>query len=155
MTGPGLELSRLAGSLALGVGLGILYGFLRYLRPRFLGDLLFVAACWGAWLQLAFGICGGDIRLGYSLGLAAGALAEEWTLGRLFRPLYRLFWHGIGKIWGLFSWPFRKICIIFRKFCKFLLAGAKKWVTIRKESKPGGGHPEVTAPWQEKFESDW
>ena len=52
MTEPGIALWRLGGSLTAGMVLGLWYGFLRPLRPRFTGfsDLLFVLGATAAWL---------------------------------------------------------------------------------------------------------
>ena len=86
MTAPALAAQRFALSCLLGAGLGLYYGFLRPLRPRWLGDGLFLPAAFWVWLELGFGICGGDLRLGYFLGLLLGALVWEWGPGRLLRP---------------------------------------------------------------------
>ena len=50
----------------MGLGLGLIYGFLRPLRPKHthLSDFLFVIVLFWVWLQLNFGVCYGDIRLG-------------------------------------------------------------------------------------------
>lgn len=77
MTPPALSAQRFGAGCLLGVGLGLLYGFLRPLRPRhmLLGDLLFLLGVGWGWLYLDFAVCGGDLRPGYSLGLAVGAWA--------------------------------------------------------------------------------
>ena len=58
---------HLGQGLLLGGGLGLLYGFLRFFRPRWLGDLLFVIVLFRTWLYLGFGLCGGDLRMGYTM----------------------------------------------------------------------------------------
>ena len=66
MTTPIYAFSRFAIALALGAGLGLFYGFLRPLRPRYtaLSDLLFLAGLSYVWLYFNFAVCRGDIRLG-------------------------------------------------------------------------------------------
>ena len=100
MNPPGLALQRLGAGCLLGVGLGVLYGFLRPLRPRHTGlsDAAFLLGVGWAWGYLALAVCGGDLRPGYSVGLAVGALAWETTAGRLIDPVFALFWRLIGKI---------------------------------------------------------
>ena len=121
MTAPAQALRCLLWALALGAGLGVVYGFLRPMRPRLthLADLLFVLAAFYAWLYLSFAICRGQIRLAGTFGLAAGCIAWESTLGRLLRPVFFGFWRPIGKI-----------VKIFRKNAKKLFAFWKKWFTI-------------------------
>ena len=80
---PAQSLRHFGIACLLGVGLGILYGFLRPLRGRLtpLADLVFVVAAFWAWLQLCFGVCRGDIRLGCCMGLPAGIFCWELTVG--------------------------------------------------------------------------
>lgn len=121
MTAPAVAARALVASLATGAALGAIYGFLRPLRPRLtaVADLIFIAvALWG-WVYLTFAICGGDSRPGCILAILAGILAWEATVGRLLRPVFALFWRGIG-------WPLGKIRNIFQKFYIFLLAIRKK-----------------------------
>lgn len=110
----------------LGLGLGLFYGFLRPVRPRFLADLLFLPALFYAWIRLSFQICRGDIRMGITLGLFVGFLAWELTLGRLLKPVFSALWripirllHRIASVFGKF---FKKIW----NFPKFFLASRKK-----------------------------
>ena len=51
-------------ALAIGAGSGLLYGFWRPFRPRWLGDLFFMFGFFYGWLWLSFGVCRGDLRLG-------------------------------------------------------------------------------------------
>ena len=121
MTDPAFAARALLMALGMGAALGGVYGFLRPLRPRLtaLADLSFVAAaCW-VWLVHTFAVCGGDSRPVCLLVMLAGGLVWEWTLGRLLRPVFALFWRGIG-------WPLKKVRIILRKFHNFLLARWKK-----------------------------
>lgn len=133
MTAPAVAASRFGIALAMGAGLGLFYGFLRPLRPRLthLADLIFVLASFYAWLHLGFGICGGDLRLAYTLGLPAGAVLWEMTAGKWLRPVFRGFWRWIGNIFLLFVRPLQKFLIFFAKKCKKLFAFRKKWVTIK------------------------
>ena len=74
MIPPALSLQRFGAGCLLGVGLGVLYGFLRPLRPKhtLFSDFVFLLGLGWAWLYLALAVCGGDLRPGYSFGLAAG-----------------------------------------------------------------------------------
>ena len=79
MTGPGEAAYRFAAAWLIGCIVGIWYEFLRPLRPRFTGisDGIFLLGLLAGWLQLGFGICRGDLRLGYCAGLGLGA----WVTG--------------------------------------------------------------------------
>ena len=79
MTAPSLAARYFCLACLLGAQLGILYGFLRPLRPGFaaLADGIFVLAMFRTWLTLGFQICGGDLRLGYTAGLAAGGFCGK------------------------------------------------------------------------------
>ena len=79
-------------ALAIGAASGLLYGFWRPFRPRWLGDLFFMVGLFYGWLLLCFGICQGDIRLGCCSGLFIGCWLCDRTVGRLFAPLFRKFW---------------------------------------------------------------
>ena len=128
MTPPALALQRFGAACLLGVGLGLWYDFLRPLRPRntALSDLVFLAVTGWVWLFLALRVCGGDLRVGYSAGLAVGGLMWELTAGRLLRPVFRGFWCFMKRIWTLALWLPKKIL----EFLKILFASGQKWVTI-------------------------
>ena len=122
---PAVALTRFLWSLAYGMALGLGFSFFRPIRPRFLGDLLFLIFLGWIWLQLAFAVCEGDLRLGHLFGMFMGAVL--WTIGpgRLISPIFSLFWH--------FLWlPFKKILGFFKKILKFLYAKRKKSCTIDK-----------------------
>ena len=128
---PALAAYRMACALALGAALGLLYGFLRPLRPRhtMLSDSLFLAVTAWVWIFLCFGICAGDIRAGYGIGLLAGGIGWDATAGRLLRPIFSQFWRILDKLSRLALVPAKK----FFGFSKFLFASAGKWVTIDKK----------------------
>ena len=76
---------RLAWGLVLGGVLGMLYAFLRPLgrkHPALADGLFLLGAAW-AWLWQGFGVCGGDLRLGYYIGVPVGALVWYRAAGRL------------------------------------------------------------------------
>lgn len=130
----------------LGAGLGIVYDFLRPLRPKYthLSDLLFVAVAFWVWLYLSFDICDGDLRIGYTAGLFAGCLIWILTFGKLLRPVFAAIWKGIGKFFHALLLPFKIFLKKTAVFANFLFASAKKWGTIkcndrrRKHRKTGG-----------------
>ena len=128
MTAPAQTALRFALGCLLGAGLGLLYGFLRPLRPRrtALADSLFVAAALAAWVYLSFGICRGDVRPGYTAALGLGALLWEATAGRPLRRVFQGFWQLLGSIFSLITLPFRKI---FKKIRIF----SKKYLHLRKK----------------------
>ena len=121
MTAPSVAARYALAALGMGVGLGVIYGFLRPLRPRLtvLADLCFVALAWRLWLEHTFAICGGDSRLAYALAMLLGAALWEGTLGKSLRPIFSGFWRGIGALLG-------KTRKIFHNFFIFLLARKKK-----------------------------
>jgi hypothetical protein len=146
MTAPAQAALQFAQGLGLGLCLGFLYGFLRPLRRHWaaLGDLIFIVAAFWAWLQLSFGICRGDIRLGITASLALGALIWELTAGRLLRRPIALLWQTLGHLIALFLRPVKYFLQIIHKICKKVFASAKKWGTIgwnscrHRRHKPGG-----------------
>ena len=112
---------RLVASLLLGAALGLLYGFLRPLgrRHRHLADGLVVLGAWWAYIYLGFGLCAGDLRLGYVWGLLAGAVVWEATAGRWLQPVFSGIWQILGAMWGLFGHLGKNFCNL-RKFCLHL-----------------------------------
>ncbi|MBR6596216.1 MAG: spore cortex biosynthesis protein YabQ [Oscillospiraceae bacterium] len=144
MTPPSLAAARVLRALALGAQLGAVYGFLRPLRPRHttLSDLIFVLIFGWAWLYLAFGICGGDLRVGYLAAMVLGALILDRTAGKLLRPVFSGFWKLWRKIWGKLLLPGKKFFI----FSKKLVASVKKWGKIKWSNRRNlrrlsGGEP--------------
>lgn len=123
MTGPLLAARQLAVAILLGCLAGMAYGFLRPFRPRWLGDGIFIAVLGWLWVYLGFGVCRGDLRLGYTAALFLGAIGFHCLFGRGLIPVYSRFWQGIfagfAGIYGLF----RKI---FEKITKFLFPTVKK-----------------------------
>ena len=118
-------------ALLLGMLLGVIYGFLRPLRPRWLGDLLFILALFYLWLHLVFGICGGDPRFAYTALLLGGCLLWEVICGKRLHPLFSCFWKGISRIFSIFLFPVKKILKKLDILRKFFFATGKKWVTIK------------------------
>ena len=127
MTHPAISAQQLLAALLLGLGLGLCYGFLRPLKRigNWLRDLLFRPCLLSFWVCLGFGVCGGDLRLGYFAGLAAGALLWECTIGRLLRPLFFWFW---GVIFHIFT--FFALCL--KKFFKNMQVLQKKYLHLEK-----------------------
>ncbi len=132
MNAPQIAARRFGMALLLGAAVGLYYGFLRPLRRRHphIGDLLFAPGAITAWLYLSFGICLGDIRMAYTLGLFLGAVLWESTCGRLLQPVFRLFWRVLHRIFAMVFLPLTKIFQKTGKFVKFLIASGKKWGII-------------------------
>jgi len=151
MTPPALAGWRFAIACLYGIALGVVYSFLRPLRPKrtTLADGLFLLVFLFAWLRLSFRICRGDLRFGYTAGLLIGIFLWELTLGKLLKPVFFGFWAGVAALLRCFLYPIRKI---FQKICqivKFLFASLKKWVTIKWNNRrsmrrsTGGPHGTV------------
>lgn len=125
---PAVAAQRLGYALAVGAALGLLYGFLRPLRPRLtvLADGVFVlCALWG-WVYLMFGLCQGDIRFGLFTAMVLGAWVWEVSIGRLLRPVFQKFWKALGAVFAFFLRPVR---LFFAKKQKF----SQKTIGIREK----------------------
>lgn len=120
---PAIGFARLLWAIGLGFGLGLGFDIVRPIRPRFLGDLLFLILLGWIWLYFTFGICLGDLRMGYILGAALGVFLWGKGPGRLLRPIFARFWY-------LLALPFKKIFEKIKKILKFLFATRKKSSTI-------------------------
>jgi hypothetical protein len=145
MTAPALAARRFLLALAVGAGLGVVYGFLRPPRRRFtqIFDGIFVLVTLWAWVYLSFGLCKGELRFGYTMGMLLGAVLWEMTAGHLLRPVFAGFWKFLGYFWL----PFEKLFTIFKVFLKKLFAKYKIWVTMdriitrrRRGSRTGGAY---------------
>lgn len=120
---PAVGFVRLLWAIGLGLGLGLGFDILRPLRPRFVGDLIFLVFFGWIWLQFTFGICLGDLRFGHLCGMGAGAFLWSVGPGRITKPIFYRFWQ-------YFALPFKKIFDFFKKILKFLFASRKKSSTI-------------------------
>ena len=145
MTPPAVAAQRFALALLLGCGLGLYYGFLRPLRPKYtvLSDLLFAPALVWAWVWVCFPICDGDIRLAYVAGLPTGILLWEATAGKALRPVFSYIWKGFALLWRISTAPVKIFFVFLGKICKKLYATGKKWVTIVQNISTmgkGGAH---------------
>jgi len=127
-------------ALLMGCGLGLVYGFLQPLRPRWFSDLLFLWVLFAAWFYLGFALCGGDLRFAYSASLVAGLCLWNFTFGQWLHPVFSGFWKSFWGLVYLISLPFKKTYGKMRKIRNFLFATGKKWVTIKcKKHPPGTG----------------
>ena len=127
MTAPDAAFRQLLAAVAMGLSLGLVYGFLRPLRRGFslLPDAVVVLFAFYLALQLGFGVCGGDLRLGYLAGLLGGAFLWEATLGRLLRPIFARFW---GFLWWIVGVPWGFLKKILKKLRNF----RKKYLHLEK-----------------------
>ncbi|MBE6947661.1 MAG: hypothetical protein E7454_05370 [Ruminococcaceae bacterium] len=138
MMTPQIAAGRFLWGVALGLLLGLWYGFLRPLsRHRIFSDMLFLAGLFPVWVYFAFAVCQGDFHLGYMASLPLGGILFEITVGRLLRPLWRGFWGVIGAIFAGFKKFFRKIAALSKKIFAYL----QKMSTIKlRNRKQTGGH---------------
>ena len=127
---------HLGQGVLLGCALGLFYGFLRPLRPRWIADLIFIPVLFWTWLYLGFGLCRGDLRMAYTMTLPCGALLWEWLFGTALQPIFSLFWCGFFRPLSLLLRPFKIILKKAIKFSNFLFARSKKWVTIKCNQHP-------------------
>ena len=139
---------RLALACLLGCGGGVLYGFLRFFRPRWLSDLILGWGIFRLWLQLSFSICDGDLRMGYTLAFLLSIFVFDRTAGKLLRPLFSGFWRLIWRLLRGVYYPFGEIFKKIRKISKKIFAMRKKWVTIKwnwysQHKKSEGGNTRV------------
>ena len=123
---PAIALNRFLWSLALGMALGLAFDFIRPIRPRFLGDLLFLIFFGFTWLQLAFSICCRDLRMGYLLGMLGGWVLCICTVGKWLQCLFYGFFHFLARILSYLHQIIRKIFVFFKKILKVLFAIRKK-----------------------------
>lgn len=136
MNTPGQEFHRLWIGFLLGLLLGVVYGFLRPLRPKhtvFADSLFLIFLIW-AWLYQGFAICRGDLRLGYYLGFPLGAIVWLNTLGRLLSPVFSCFWKVIRCFFRAIFYPFKIIYKKIKNFFISLLASVKKTGTIKSNN---------------------
>ena len=113
---PMLVMGRIGKCILLGaaVGLGSDLVFPLRRKAAMLADLMWSAwICW-CWVVVCFGVCQGDIRLGYCAAAALGALGWRLTLSRGCRGIFLQIWSGLG--W-LFALP-GKMCEVFLKKIK-------------------------------------
>ena len=110
MTTPGAALEQTGLCFGVGALLGLLYGFLRPLRPRHTGlsDLLFLPGFFYGWLYCGFAICRGDLRLAYTAAMLLGIWITDRTVGRLLRPAFSFIWKVLAFLWSFFTFPVRK-----------------------------------------------
>ena len=115
MTAPRVALGRFAAACLMGMALGLVYGFLRPVRRKApgLGDFLFLLTAGGAWIYVSFGVCMGDLRLGYTAGLFLGGFFWEWTVGRLLRPVFFGLWRFLSSVFRFLLFPWKKFLEFF------------------------------------------
>lgn len=111
--------------LTVGVGLGLLYDFLRVLRERLKKRPVVLLLDLGFWLTATaalflFAILRGDgvIRLYQGLAFVLGGGGYFLTLSRLVLPLLRLLADGWAFAWNLILWPFRSTARLGKKLLK-------------------------------------
>ena len=105
MTAPALAAGRLAAACLMGLGLGLWYGFLRPLRPKFtlLSDLLFLLALFPSWVYLGFGICGWATLPALPLAASSGNSPQDGCCARFLQ----VFGGQSFKSWGGFAARFK------------------------------------------------
>ncbi len=129
MMTPQIVFRRFLTGLVLGCALGVIYGFLRPARKKktLWADLVFGGFALWIYAHYGFGVCRGDLRMGYLVAPILGAFAWDRSVGRWLLPIF-------GELWqflALLCRPIRKFFAKGKDFVKFLLARWKKWVTIK------------------------
>lgn len=132
MTPPAMLFSRFLIACLLGIGLGFLYDFLTALPRWFMhiADFIFILALFTVGIYLGFGICGGDLRPAYSLGLFIGAASWHFTIGKHIRALFSAFYRRMWNLISIFLQKFKKIFTFIPYFLKKTFALTKKSSTI-------------------------
>ena len=132
MISPEAALGRLLWAVLYGACLGLVYDFLRPLRPKLtaLADSIFLLCTGALWLHLSFAICRGDLRAGYWAGLALGFFLCRISAGRLLRPVFSAFWTFCRRLFALPTRVVRKIFKEIAVFMKKIFASGKKSGTI-------------------------
>lgn len=122
---PGLVWHRLAGCFLAGILLGPAADLFRPLHRRLpvLTQLIIGTEFFLCWLYLGFGLCRGDLRMGYFGSAALGFLLWERCFGRCMGAFF-------GKLWHAAAIPLKFCLKIFQKISNFLFARWKKWSTI-------------------------
>ena len=126
MISPAEAAWRFLPALALGCGLGVLFGFLRPLRHKLLPDLLFAAASLQCWVYWSFGVCQGDLRPAYTFAMLGSIFLWDMGPGRLLRPVFALFWRKIFQLWGFLLMPLKKFLQKLKKLRFSSLQAEKK-----------------------------
>ena len=113
MSTPAAAAGRFMLACLLGIVLGVVYAFLRPPRNKHphLADSLFLLCLFPTWIYLGFGVCGGDLRLSYTIGLLLGIWVGAVTLGRVMQPVF-------GFLWKIFTLPWRTVKNFFKKMKK-------------------------------------
>lgn len=121
MTVPEIGAARFGIAVVAGMALGLFYGFLRPLRPKYtaLADGIFLLGLYWGWVWWAFGVCEADPRPVGLFAMGLGAVGWELTVGRVLQPAYRHFWRVIGKLWDFLICPAKKFSKL-QKFCLHL-----------------------------------
>ena len=135
MIPPGQALRMFSAAFLMGVGLGVVYGFLTPLRPRHtvLADLLFLAGVGWCLVLLAFPICDGDLRPACFFWMLLGFFLEKKWIAWLLIPVFETFWRILTTAEKKLMLPLK----IFSRFAKNMFASGEKWVTI-------GGKPRTS-----------
>ena len=128
MTAPATAGRCLLIAILLGFLPGLLHSFLQpvRVRHRHIADLCSVAALFYCWIYLGFGICGGDLRMGYLLGMLGGWALCICTVGKLLQCLFYGYFRFLERIFSYLRQIIRKIFVFFKKILKVLFAIRKK-----------------------------
>ena len=92
---PAVFLPRLLGCFLTGVLLGPGMDFLRPLHRRIprLTELMLSLLLLTSWIWTSFGLCRGDLQIGYYLAMLAGFAHWEWLFGAALSSRFGIFWH--------------------------------------------------------------
>ena len=128
MTAPAEAGRFLLIAFLLGFLPGLLHSFLQPMRVhhRHIADLISVVALLYCWIYVGFGVGGGDLRLGYLLGMLGGWVLCICTVGKWLQCLFYGFFRFFGQIFAALRHIIRKIFVFFKKIPKVLFAIRKK-----------------------------
>lgn len=128
MTAPAEAGRCLLTSILLGFLPGLLHSFLQpvRVRHRHIADLISVTALFYCWIYVGFGVCGGDLRLGYLLGMLGGWALCICTAGKWLQCLFYGFFHFLSRLFAALRRIIVKIFVFLKKILKVLFAIPKK-----------------------------
>ena len=124
-------------SMALGVGFGLYYDFIKALRIRtrafwllFLCDVIFWVPVGLALFTFGMSEGRGELRIYMLAFVCLGAVIYAYTLSRFWLRLCTLLTRGLSKLLTLCLYPFKTTAKMIIFCIKKLFSFSKKWFTI-------------------------
>lgn len=131
---PGVIAWRVGKSVLLGMTVGALSDLLAPVRRKIpvLTDLLLSIWIIWIWLAISFLVCNADVRMGYCVSAAAGAVCWRAAVSPIFRPVVVKIWMKLWEIVRIIKGAYK----IFLEKMKKTLSIARKIGYNRKSKMP-------------------